>query len=104
MVPGVNESDVVLQRVGAAEEVLQHTLDQLVGQEEVMPVVLVTLQVLVGRGLTNLLALGDIFVLLLGEVFCAHNAARSGLNLSIFRRCCCLVIRRGIFFCGRGRL
>ncbi len=33
VVPGVDEQEKVLQRVGAAEEVLQHRLVQFVGQE-----------------------------------------------------------------------
>jgi hypothetical protein len=57
VIPGVDESDVVLQRVGAVEEVLQYQLVQLFGQEEALPAVLLRLQVLVGRGLSHPLAL-----------------------------------------------
>ena len=40
VVPGVDESEVVVSRACAVEEVLQHRLVHLIGQEEVLPIVL----------------------------------------------------------------
>ncbi|MFM7983126.1 MAG: hypothetical protein ACKPKO_27780, partial [Candidatus Fonsibacter sp.] len=46
-----------------------------------MPVVLFRLQVIVGRGLPHILALGNIVVLLLGEVIGAHYDDCPGLHI-----------------------
>ena len=96
VVPVVYEADVVIQWVCAVEEALQRLLLQLLGQEEPLPVVLLRLQVLFGRCLSNPLALGDLLVLLLGEVFCGDDAACLGLHLRLL-----LLLRWCLFFfCG----
>ena len=74
----VDEAEVVVEGVHTVEEIIQHRLVELVGQEEVMPIVLLRLQV---RGRPHLLALKDILVFLVGEVLGLDDAADIALLL-----------------------
>ncbi|MFM7979607.1 MAG: hypothetical protein ACKPKO_09860, partial [Candidatus Fonsibacter sp.] len=58
-------------------------LVQLLREEEVLPVVLLGLQVLLRGGLAHLLALGDLLVLIVGEVLGFDDVTDLALLLSI---------------------
>ena len=83
------------------EEVLQHRLAQLICQAEVLPMVPISLQVIVGRGLPHIHALGSIKVFLSGEVLGGHDAAGPALHLRLLPPRRCLILYRS-FFCGCG--
>ena len=83
VVPGVDQAEVVVERVGAVDEVLERLPRQLRGQEEGLPIVLRNLQVPLRRGRPHLLALGDLLVFFVGEVLGFQDVDDLLLNLGL---------------------